>query len=39
MAATAKATIGFQVSELGSENWDILKKFDITATPARKYYN
>jgi len=39
MTASAKGTIGFQLSEIGAENWDVLHKFDITATPARKYHN
>jgi len=39
MTASAKATIGFQLSELGAENWDVLQKFSDSTTPDTKHYN
>lgn len=39
MAAEAKITIGIEVNELGADNWDFIKKFSDTGTPARKFNN
>lgn len=39
MTASGKATIGFQTSEIGSQNWNVLEKFSMSATPTIKYHN
>jgi hypothetical protein len=40
LAASAKITVGIDVTEIGSWDWDgILKKFAITAAPDAKYYS
>jgi len=40
MTAIGKVTIGFDVREIGSVDWNnIIKKFNLTATPDAKFYN
>lgn len=39
MTASGKITVGWQTSEVGSDPWDAVKKFGITTTPDRKFFN
>ena len=39
MAVEGKITVGFSVTEIGADAWDVLKKFNITTVADRKFYS